>query len=252
MSGFGGLKFWQSSNECKRCGLVLRDDLSAEDRRDDLFKKSALATKDDSGSLLCASCRLIHNDSQFENAPATDQSSRKASRDNIADENYIVISSMISKTLSKGKSYLFWGFIGVFTLFKMTGVTSLFDSSSDEIADIPKIVTTSEEPAETATRELIGDKAVPFNSPAKWITPYDYPTVALREEREGVVDFTLTVSKEGTVSSCNILDSSGHEDLDKATCDLLMQRAIFYKGLNSQGISIESIYRNSIRWQIPE
>lgn len=160
-----GLKFWQSSNECKRCGLVLRDDLSAEDRRDDLFKKSALATKDDSGSLLCASCRLIHNDSQFETAHTVSQSKRSAFRDVGSDENYIVISSMINKTFSKGKNYIFWGFIGVFVLFKISGITNIFDSETDQITDVPEIQAPAEEPVEAPSKILIGDIAVPFNSP---------------------------------------------------------------------------------------
>lgn len=249
MNGFGGLKFWQSSNECKLCGLVLRDDLSAEDRRDDLFKKSALTTNNDRVGLLCASCRLIQNDSQFEAAPSAGRSKISASRDKGSDENYIVISSIINRTLSKGKNYLFWVFIGVFAIFKISGITNLFDDEA--LTDIPEIIY-EEEPNEAPTRVLEGDSAVPFNSPAQWVGPFDYPSDALRYEREGTTQFELTVSEQGKVSVCNIIVSSGHSDLDEATCGAIIKRASFYKGLDSEGVSIESKYRNRVRWQIPE
>lgn len=248
LNGHSGLKFWQKSSECKRCGTVLRDDLSAAARRDDLINTSSLVTSNAAGPL-CASCRLVHDNTQFNAGPSGGKSTENSAQNGIFDENHSSIGHIVNWILARGLKLLIWVFIAVFTFLKLSGIINLFD---DEPTDVPELITYEQEPIEAPTRVLEGDSAIPFNSPAQWVGPFDYPSDALRDKREGTTIFELTISEQGKVSDCNIRVSSGHRDLDEATCGAIMKRANFYKGLNESDIPIESKYSNRVRWQIPE
>lgn len=92
---------------------------------------------------------------------------------------------------------------------------------------------------------------VPASNPGLWVTTEDYPSRALREEREGVVRFALTVSSEGTPTGCEIVQSTGSPDLDTQACALIMERARFTPATDKKGRPVDGIYRNSVRWVIP-
>lgn len=90
--------------------------------------------------------------------------------------------------------------------------------------------------------------ATPRNDPGSWATPNDYPSRALREEREGTSGFRVTIDADGKVANCQITSSSGHADLDEATCKLVSRRARFRKPSDGYG----SVYSNRVRWVIPD
>ncbi len=90
--------------------------------------------------------------------------------------------------------------------------------------------------------------ATPRNNPGTWATPNDYPSRALREDREGTATFTVTISDDGRVANCRIVQSSGHSDLDEATCKNVERRARFRKPSEGYG----SVYTNRVRWVIPD
>ena len=90
--------------------------------------------------------------------------------------------------------------------------------------------------------------ATPRNDPGSWATPNDYPSRALREERTGTTGFRVTIADDGTVASCTITSSSGHADLDDATCKNVQRRARFRKPSEGYG----STYTSRVRWVIPE
>lgn len=94
--------------------------------------------------------------------------------------------------------------------------------------------------------------AVPKGRPGEWVTSNDYPSRALREEREGVTGFRLTVGPDGKVTNCEITKSSGSPDLDQATCDNLRRRGRFTPGTDGDGNPTASSYASSVRWQIPK
>ena len=93
--------------------------------------------------------------------------------------------------------------------------------------------------------------AIAKGDPGTWAGSLDYPSLALMEQREGTTGFRLTVNTEGRVSDCAIVSSSGHADLDKATCDRVTVRAAFYPAQDKQGQPTVGHYSNRIRWQIP-
>ncbi|MFN3515852.1 MAG: energy transducer TonB [Novosphingobium sp.] len=80
----------------------------------------------------------------------------------------------------------------------------------------------------------------------------DYPTRALREEREGTSGFRVTVGPDGRVTSCEITSSSGSPDLDQAACSNVQRRARFNPATDSEGNPTTGTYSNRVRWVIPK
>lgn len=94
--------------------------------------------------------------------------------------------------------------------------------------------------------------AQPRNNPGSWATSNDYPSRALREEREGTTGFRLTVGTDGRPTDCQITSSSGSPDLDEATCSNVMRRARFKPATDSNGQPTTGTYVSRVRWVIPE
>jgi protein TonB len=94
--------------------------------------------------------------------------------------------------------------------------------------------------------------AQPRGNPGSWATTDDYPSRALREEKEGVTRFTVQVSPEGRVTSCSVTGSSGTPELDDAACRAISRRARFTPATNGEGQPVAGTYSNSVRWQIPK
>lgn len=94
--------------------------------------------------------------------------------------------------------------------------------------------------------------ASPRGNPGSWATPNDYPARALREERAGTTRFRVSIGPDGRVTDCQITGSSGHADLDEATCKNVTRRARFKPALDSAGNPIADSYSNAVRWEIPK
>lgn len=92
----------------------------------------------------------------------------------------------------------------------------------------------------------------PRRNPGNWATPNDYPSRALREEREGTTSFRVSVGTNGRVDTCTVTRSSGHSDLDEATCKNIKRRARFRPATNGDGDEVPGTWSNSVRWQIPD
>ena len=91
----------------------------------------------------------------------------------------------------------------------------------------------------------------PRGNPGRWANQNDYPSRALREEREGTTSFRVTVNERGRVADCQITGSSGHADLDAATCKNITRRARFRPALDSQGNPVTGTWSSRIRWEMP-
>ena len=92
----------------------------------------------------------------------------------------------------------------------------------------------------------------PRGNPGNWANANDYPSRALREEREGTTSFRVTVGADGRVSDCQITGSSGHSDLDDATCKNIQRRARFRPALDHNGEPKAASWSSRVRWQIPD
>jgi periplasmic protein TonB len=94
--------------------------------------------------------------------------------------------------------------------------------------------------------------AVPKGNPGSWATTNDYPSRALREEREGTTGFRVSIGPDGRVTDCQITSSSGHSDLDQAACDNIRRRARFTPAMDGEGQPTTGSYGNRVRWVIPK
>lgn len=80
----------------------------------------------------------------------------------------------------------------------------------------------------------------------------DYPAEALRNDEQGVVAFSLTISLEGRVSRCTITGSSGSASLDETTCRILTERARYAPARDAAGHPTEGADHGRIAWRLPE
>jgi TonB family protein len=97
---------------------------------------------------------------------------------------------------------------------------------------------------------LAARNPIPRSNPANWITASDYPLAARREGRGGTVGFTVIVSNIGRVDECRIGKSSGHRDLDDATCKAVALRARFEPAVNKDGAFVAGSYSNYNVWKM--
>lgn len=79
----------------------------------------------------------------------------------------------------------------------------------------------------------------------------DYPLEAVRNRWEGTARFTATIGPDGKAVACRITTSSGHDVLDRATCDLVMRRARFEPARDSAGKPITAEFHNKVTWKLP-
>jgi periplasmic protein TonB len=68
----------------------------------------------------------------------------------------------------------------------------------------------------------------------------------------GKARFRLEIAADGRVTGCTITASSGHPQLDAATCALVSKRAKFQPARGSNGEPVAGTYSNAIDWQLPE
>ena len=94
--------------------------------------------------------------------------------------------------------------------------------------------------------------AKPRGNPGNWVTVDDYRTSWINREMVGTARFRLEVAPSGRVQNCTITASSGHADLDRATCNLVTQRARFEPAKDTTGASVTGSYVSSVRWELPE
>lgn len=107
-------------------------------------------------------------------------------------------------------------------------------------------------PAPVPAPRVQPKQPTPKGNPANWATTNDYPTRALREEREGTTSFRVTVGPDGRVTGCSVTSSSGSPDLDDATCANVTRRARFNPATDGEGQPTSGSYSNRVRWVIPK
>ena len=107
---------------------------------------------------------------------------------------------------------------------------------------------------EETERVLIGkeQRAIPLGNPGQWVNTEDYPAIALQQERIGTTSFRVQVNRSGPVAACEVTVSSGHSDLDAATCKYVTERAMFSPARDKNGRMTSDAYANRVRWQIPD
>ncbi len=94
--------------------------------------------------------------------------------------------------------------------------------------------------------------ARPANRHNSGVTTDDYPRQPLMNGVEGRVGYSLVVSSNGRVSSCEVISSSGNRALDQATCKHISNRARFEAATDERGAKVVGTYTGTVHWQIPD
>lgn len=94
-------------------------------------------------------------------------------------------------------------------------------------------------------------KATPRGDPGAWILDHDYRPSWIRRGYNGTARFILEVDVSGRVSDCSITGSTGHAQLDEATCAILSERARFNPARDSTGEAVTGRYSSAVNWTIP-
>ena len=68
----------------------------------------------------------------------------------------------------------------------------------------------------------------------------------------GTARFRLEIAADGKVQNCTITSTSGHPELDAATCALVTRRARFDAAKDETGARTSGSYASSVRWELPE
>jgi periplasmic protein TonB len=123
-----------------------------------------------------------------------------------------------------------------------TGVTCWDGSRADSQAACPP------KPVE----KDMSKSASPKGNPGSWANTSDYPSRALNQQREGTTGFRVSIGPDGKVTDCSITSSSGHADLDTATCSNVKRRARFTPALDKAGNPTSGSYSNRVTWRIPK
>jgi periplasmic protein TonB len=121
-----------------------------------------------------------------------------------------------------------------------TGVTCWNGSTAPDIGSCPPKPVDKSRPGK------------PKNNVGSWANTNDYPSRALNQGREGTTGFRVSYGADGKVTDCQVTSSSGHADLDAATCSNVKRRARFEPGLDKDGNPTGGSYSNRITWKIPK
>ena len=119
-------------------------------------------------------------------------------------------------------------------------------------APAPVFVTAAPPPPPPPPPKVQPKNATPKGNPGNWATANDYPSRALREEREGSTGFRVSIGTDGKVTDCQVTRSSGSPDLDQATCDNIRRRARFTPATDGEGNPSAGSYASTVRWVIPK
>ncbi|WP_369025686.1 energy transducer TonB [Qipengyuania sp. RANM35] len=94
--------------------------------------------------------------------------------------------------------------------------------------------------------------AKPRNDPTRWLTNADYKPSWARRELTGLAKFRLEIAANGKVTNCSVTGSTGHSELDEATCSLVTRRARFEPARGGSGEPVAGSYTGSVIWELPE
>ena len=94
--------------------------------------------------------------------------------------------------------------------------------------------------------------ARPKNDPARWLSNSDYRPSWTRRELTGLAKFRLEIAANGRVTDCTVTGTTGHSELDAATCSLVTKRARFEPARGGNGEPVAGSYTGSVLWQLPE
>lgn len=93
-----------------------------------------------------------------------------------------------------------------------------------------------------------GDGGSPLELVSRSLNYDDLPRALLREGVVGTVEMSFVVGVNGRVTSCTVTRSSGHADLDAATCDAAIKRLRYRPERDRDGHAVAVTVDGEQRW----
>jgi Gram-negative bacterial TonB protein C-terminal len=155
--------------------------------------------------------------------------------------------------LLKAKTLVFWNNLEGQEHFDLAAVERpAFDRWEKCIKALPRDPWSATSFASLYRRQMPLQPVSPINI-GRWFGPNDYPSRAMREEREGVIAYTVEVGVNGRVNSCKSNAQIGIDspDLISATCSNASRRGRFIPATDANGRPFTSSWSGRVRWQIP-
>lgn len=78
---------------------------------------------------------------------------------------------------------------------------------------------------------------------------HNYPPAAFTERRQGRVEVIAEIGTDGKATSCVVKSSSGHADLDLATCEGVY-RATFTPATGQSGAAVPGSFATAVTWNL--
>lgn len=85
----------------------------------------------------------------------------------------------------------------------------------------------------------------------EWFSDRDYPAEAVRLGHKGSVLTRLVIDTQGGVAQCVLVEVSGHDSLDRRTCQVLVRRGRFQPALTAAGEPTRGLMAVRIKWSKP-
>ncbi len=82
------------------------------------------------------------------------------------------------------------------------------------------------------------------------IAPRDYPRRAVERRAQGTTYLRFTILPNGRVRDCVVTRSSGHRDLDAATCPLLERSLRYRPARDATGRPVPETIRGQQDWEL--
>ena len=79
----------------------------------------------------------------------------------------------------------------------------------------------------------------------------NYPPGAKKRGEQGKVTFRVTIEPDGSLGSCDVIESSGYPGLDQETCEIMIFNARLKPVLDEEGRAIRSTQTGFIVWRLP-
>ena len=86
---------------------------------------------------------------------------------------------------------------------------------------------------------------------ASYVSSHDYPLAAIRSVAGGETHALIDVGPDGSGRNCRIIQSSGNDELDRMSCNVVTERARYDPGQTAKGEPVGSPLYLVFRWEIP-
>ena len=100
---------------------------------------------------------------------------------------------------------------------------------------------------------LFAASACAQTAPIIWsgsISESDYPGAALRKHQQGLVTMKLTIDLRGRVSNCEVVQSSGYDELDAGSCRFWSRRFRYRPARSAENEPVVGELIQQIGWMI--